>query len=104
MNKSILIESKTVFAPRGTATYTPKWSIVVLAVACLGVLKFNGPGAKTPVGHDMSLGETVAAAPRAPALKNTSSRVPPIARSAETNSIGTGIVVRHRDKNTAENK
>jgi hypothetical protein len=28
--------------PRGTATYTPKWSIVVLAVACLGVLKYNG--------------------------------------------------------------
>jgi hypothetical protein len=48
MSKPIRIASKSVFAPRGTATYTPKWSIVVLALACLGVLKFYGPGEKTP--------------------------------------------------------
>jgi hypothetical protein len=47
MSKPIRIASKSVFAPRGTATYTPKWSIVVLALACLGVLKFYGPGEKT---------------------------------------------------------
>jgi hypothetical protein len=47
VNKPTLITSKSVFLPRGTATYTPKWSIVVLAVACLGVLKFNGLRAKT---------------------------------------------------------
>jgi len=49
VNKSAptLIASKSVFVPRGTATYTPKWSIVVLAVACFGVLKFNGLHGKT---------------------------------------------------------
>jgi hypothetical protein len=47
MSKPLVISSRSVFVPRGTATYTPKWSIVVLAVACLGVLKFYGPGVKT---------------------------------------------------------
>jgi len=46
MSKPLVISSRSVFVPRGTATYTPKWSIVVLAVACLGVLKFYGPGVK----------------------------------------------------------
>jgi hypothetical protein len=47
MSKPLVISSRSVFVPRGTATYTPKWSIVVLALACLGVLKFYGPGVKT---------------------------------------------------------
>jgi hypothetical protein len=47
VNKPTLTTSKSVFVPRGTATYTPKWSIVVLAVACLGVLKLNGLREKT---------------------------------------------------------
>ena len=101
MNKPILIESKSVFAPRGTATYTPKWSIVVLAVACLGVLKFHGPAAKTSVGRSLSLRETVAAAPRVPAVENTSSRLPPIAHRAETNAIETEIKVQLQDKDKA---
>jgi hypothetical protein len=46
VNKPTLT-SKSVFVPRGTATYTPKWSIVVLAIACFGVLKLNGLHGKT---------------------------------------------------------
>ena len=101
MNMPILIESKSVFAPRGTATHTPKWSIVVLAVACLGVLKFNGPAAKTSVGSSLSLRETVAAAPRFAAVENISGRVPPMAHHAETNAIEAEIRAHLQDKNKA---
>jgi hypothetical protein len=53
-----------VFAPRGTS-YTPKWSIVVLALACLGVLKFNDPRGKPAVAR-----EPPAAAPFLPTVEN----------------------------------
>src|SRR5258705_6480629 len=45
--------------PRGTATYTPKWSIVVLTLACLGVLKFNGFGWKTTTDRETSSAESL---------------------------------------------
>jgi formylglycine-generating enzyme len=72
LNKPILIESKSVFAPRGTATYTPKWSIVVLALACLGVLilKFNIPGGKTTDARETVGSETPAAAAFLPTVEN----------------------------------
>jgi hypothetical protein len=108
MSKSILIESKTVFAPRGTATYTPKWSIVVLALACLGVLKFNGPGSKTFVGSmpfELKLPARETIAPALPPLVETKPKLlaPPKASSTDTNSIGLAPAARlldnHRDEN-----
>jgi hypothetical protein len=102
VNKPILTESKSVFAPRGTATYTPKWSIVVLAVACLGVLKFNSPGARTPFGREISARVTPAAPSRPPEVENKSIRVPPKAFRTDTNAIGAGITARHQDENKAQ--
>jgi hypothetical protein len=82
VSKPILTESKSVFAPRGTATYTPKWSIVVLAVACLGVLKFNGPGAKTSAAGETPPGETAAAALLLPPVQNKLQTNPPPTRAS----------------------
>jgi formylglycine-generating enzyme required for sulfatase activity len=74
MSRPVSISSKAVFAPRGTSTYTPKWSIVVLAIACLGVLRFNVPRRETPIARE----GPVAAAPFLPTLENkTRPNLPP---------------------------
>ena len=105
MNKSVVLDSKSVFAPRGTATYTPKWSIVVLALACLGVLKFNGPGAKTSTGPETAVRDTIAAA-SLPAPMGTKSQLiaPPKISTTDTNSIGPARAARLLDNHKDENQ
>jgi hypothetical protein len=110
VNKPFLIESKTVFVPRGTATYTPKWSIVVLAVACLGVLKFNGPRAKTSAGWETSEGktaasETVGAASLPTPIETTSQiHAPGNASDMETNSTAPASSAQLQNQSKNENQ
>ena len=80
----------------------------MLAVACLGVLKFNGPGAKTSAARETSerrpaASQTVAPLP-APIETKTQLQAPPKASGMETNSTGPPSAAQPQDKNKDENQ